>query len=143
MRKIEWIYIIDKTGAILFSYEIHIQGSGNARHALISHFIFALKSIAKDLSADEVKIVEMGNNKFFLNKEKSNNYLFIVKSNRDIDPQIIKPFLNQIKERFVEKFKGYETLFVDEKIALLDSFKHDIRELLMEKSNLEKFSETI
>ncbi len=143
MRQVEWIYIIDNTGATLFSYEIHIQGSGNINNSLMSHFLFALQTIAKDLSTDEIKMVEMGNNKFFLNKEKSNDSLFILKSNREADPQIITPFLNQIKERFVEKFKGYNDLFVDEKIELLNSFKGDIRELLQQKTNLEKFSETI
>ena len=143
MRQIEWVYIVDSTGATLFSYEIHIQGSANIKNALMTHFIFALQTVAKDLATNEIRMVEMGQNKFFLNKEKSNDYLFILKSNRDADPKIIKPFLNQIKERFVEKFKGYKDLFVDEKIELLDSFKNDIRELLQEKSNLERFSETI
>lgn len=143
MRQLEWIYIIDNTGATLFSYETHIQGSGNINHALMSHFLFALQTVAKDLRTDEIRMVEMGQNTFILNKEKSNDYLFIIKSNRDTDLKLIKPILIQIKERFLKKFKGDRTLFVDEKIELLDSFKEEIRELLQQKSNLEKFSETI
>jgi len=143
MSKIDWIYIIDDTGATIFSYEIHIQGSGNISHALLSHFLFALQSIAKDLKDNEMKSVEMGNNKFLLSKEKSINYLFILKSNRDANPQIIEPFMKQIQDTFVKKFYGYKNLFVDEKIELLNSFKEDIRTILKQKSNIEKFSETI
>ena len=68
---------------------------------------------------------------------------FILKSNREINPQIIEPFMKQIQDKFVKKFHGYQKLFVDEKIELLNSFKEDIRTILKEKSNLEKFSETI
>ena len=143
MDKIDWIYVIDDTGATLFSYEIHIQGSGNISHALLSHFLYALQSIAKDLKDNEMRSVEMGNNKFLLSKEKSINYLFILKSNRDANPQIIEPFMKQIQDTFVKKFYGYKNLFVDEKIELLNSFKEDIRAILKQKSNIEKFSETI
>jgi hypothetical protein len=143
MSKIDWIYVIDDTGATIFSYEIHIQGSGNISQALLSHFLFALQSIAKDLKDNEMKSVEMGNNKFLLSKEKSINYLFILKSNRDVNPQIIEPLMKQIQDTFVKKFYGYKNLFVDEKIELLNSFKEDIRAILKQKSNIEKFSETI
>jgi hypothetical protein len=143
MNKIDWIYIIDDTGATIFSYEIHIQGSGNASNALLSHFLFALQSIAKNLKINEMKSVEMSNNKFLLSKEKSTNYLFILKSNREANPQIIEPLMKQIQDAFVKKFTGYKTLFVDEKIELLNSFKEDIRTILKEKSNIEKFTETI
>ena len=143
MNKIDWIYIIDDTGAIIFSYEIHVQGSGNVSHALLSHFLFALQSTAKNLKDNEIRSIEMSNNKFLLSKEKSTNYLFILKSDRDANPQIIEPLLKQIQDKFVKKFLGYKSLFVDEKIELLNSFKEDIRAILKEKSNIEKFSETI
>ena len=143
MNKIDWIYIIDNAGATIFSYENYIQGSGNISYALLSHFLFALQSIAKDLKENEIKGVEMGNNKFFLSKEKSTKYLFILKSNRDANSQIIEPLLKQIKDKFVKKFPGRKDLFVDEKIELLNSFKEDIRAILKQKSNIEKFSETI
>ena len=144
MNKIDWIYIIDNAGATIFNYEIHIQGSSNISHALLSHFLFGLQSIAKDLKENEIKGVEMGNNKFFLSKEKSTKYLFILKSNRVANSQIIEPLLKQIKDKFIKKFPpGHENLFIDEKIELLNSFKEDIREIFKQKSNIEKFSETI
>ncbi|MFX1443256.1 MAG: hypothetical protein ACFFHV_07585 [Promethearchaeota archaeon] len=143
MNKIDWIYIIDDTGATIFSYEIHVQGSGNVSHALLSHFLFALQSIGKNLKDSEIKSIEMSNNKFLLSKEKTTHNLFILKSNRDADPQLIKTLLKQIQDKFVKKFFGYKKLYADDKIELLNSFKEDIREILKEKTNIEKFSETL
>lgn len=142
MNQIYWIYIIDDTGAPIFSYESIVQGSLNKNHAIISHFLHALQSIGKNLEYNEVKSIDLGNNRFFLTKEKLTNYLFILKSDQDADFQFITLLLKQIKHKFVEKFKGHFKLVVDEKIELLNSFKEDVREILMLKSNFEKFSIT-
>jgi len=140
---IESVYIIDDTGATIFSNEIHIQGAGDVSQAILSNFLFALQSIAKNLKDNEMKSIEMSNSKFLLSKEISTNYLFILKSNRDAELQIIKPIMKEIQDSFVKKIFEYETLFPEEKIQLLNSFKEDIRAILKEKSNIEKFSETI
>ncbi len=141
MTKIDWIHIIDDTGATIFSYETIVQGSLRNNHTIISHFLYALQSISKNLDYSEVKSVDLGNNRFFLTKEKFTNYLFIIKSNQETDLDFITLLLNQIKHKFVEKFKGHFKLVVDEKIELLNSFKEDVREIIMLKSNLKKFSE--
>ena len=143
MNQIYWIYIIDNTGATIFSYENLIQGSLNSNHTIISHFLFALQSVGKNLGYNEVKSINLGNNRFFLTKEKLTNYLFILKSDRDADLELITLLLKQIKHKFVEKFTGHFTLIIDEKIELLNSFKEDVKEILMNKSNFEKFSETL
>jgi hypothetical protein len=140
---IESVYIIDDTGATIFSNEIHIQGAGDVSQAILSNFLFALQSIAKNLKDNEMKSIEMSNSKFLLSKEISTNYLFILKSNRDAELQIIKPIMKEIQDSFVKKFFEYENLFPEEKIQLLNSFKEDIKAILKEKSNIEKFSETI
>ena len=143
MDEIYWIYIIDTTGKTLFSYENHIQGTSTANTALLSHLIYALKSISKDIREDQVKGVEMGNDKFFLTKEKLTNYLFILKTHRDANSEVINPILNEIKTKFVGKFTGYFSIDIDEKIEILNSFREDIKEILKHKTNLEKFLEKI
>ena len=141
MDEIYWIYIIDNTGKTLFSYENHIQGSSTANMALLSHLIYALQSISKDIREDQVKGVEMGNDKFFLTKEKLTNYLFILKTERDANSEVINPLLNEIKIKFVEKFTGHFSIDVDKKIEILNSFRDDIKEILKQKTNLDKFLE--
>ncbi|MFX0069481.1 MAG: hypothetical protein ACFFAO_00105, partial [Candidatus Hermodarchaeota archaeon] len=107
MDKIYWIYILDKTGATLFSYENITPGVPGNTSALLSNFIFALQSIAKSLKEDEVKGVEMGNSKFFMTKEKLTNYLFIVKSDREAELNFIELILNEIITKFIKKFTGH------------------------------------
>ena len=141
MDEIYWIYIIDTTGKTLFSYENHIQGTSTANTALLSHLIYALQSISKDIREDQVKGVEMGNDKFFLTKEKLTSYLFILKTHRDANSEVINPILNEIKTKFVEKFTGQFSIDVDTKIEILNSFREDIKEIFKQKTNLEKFLE--
>jgi hypothetical protein len=141
MDEIYWIYIIDEPGKTLFSYENHIQGSSTANTALLSHLIYALQAISKDIREDQVKGVEMGNDKFFLTKEKLTKYLFILKAHRDANSEVINPILNEIKIKFVEKFAGHFSIDVDKKIEILNSFREDIKEIFKRKTNLETFLE--
>ncbi|TFG25380.1 MAG: hypothetical protein EU532_11765 [Promethearchaeota archaeon] len=143
MNEITGLYIIDSTGAIILSYENHIQGGSNASLALLSHFLYALKSIAKDLKEDELKSVEISNNKFFLNREKKTRFLFIVKSHRETSSQKIEPMLKEIKDNFLEKFTGDAPLHIDEKIEILSEFKENLKMMFKHKSNMENFMETI
>ena len=106
MNVIYWIYIIDDAGATIYSFENHVQGAGGGTSAVLSNFLFALQSIAKTLKDNEVRGVEMSNNRFFLCKEKMTSYLFILKTNRDADTQVITPVLSEIINKFVDKFTG-------------------------------------
>ena len=132
---------MDASGKTLFSYENHIQGSSTARTALLSHLIFALQSISKDIREDQVKKVEMGNYKFFLTKEKLSNNLFILKTHRDVNSEVIYPILNEIKTKFIEKFTDHFSKDVDKKIEILNSFREDIMKILNHKTNLDSFLE--
>ena len=143
MNVINWIYIIDESGATIFSFENHIQGATGSTSVVLSHFLFALQSIAKTLKNNDVKSVEMSNNRFFLCKEQMTNYLFIIKTNRDADTQVITPVLNEIKLKFVEKFTGHFKLVIEDKIALINTFKEEIKGILSQKSNIEKFVDTL
>ena len=141
MDEIYWIFIIDANGKTLFSYENHIQGSSTANVALLSHLLYSLQSISKDIREGQVKEVEIGNNKFCLTKEKLTNHLFILKSHRDANSEVINPILNEIKIKFVEKFTVHFSIDVDKKIEIYNSFREDINEILNHKINLEKFLE--
>ena len=141
MDDIYWLFIVDNIGKTIFSYENHIQGTSTANTALLSHLLYALQTISKDIKEDQVKGVEMGNDKFFLTKEKLTSYLFIIKTHRDADSEVINPILNEIKTKFVEKFTGQFSIDVDKKIEILNSFREDIKEIFKRKTNLEKFLE--
>jgi hypothetical protein len=143
MNRIYWIYIIDDKGATIFSYENIVKGYSNGNHTIISNLIYSLQSIAKDLTPDTVKNITLGNNRFFLMKEKLTNYLFISKTDSDADQKYISLLLKEVMHQFTEKFTGHFTLIVDEKIELLNSFKEDVRQILMNESRYKQISETV
>ena len=136
MDEIIWIYIIDSSGAIIFSYENLVQGPSVVNHALLSHFIYALQSVAKNIEEDEIKKVDIDKNKFFLIKEKLTSFLFIIKTKPNAKSEIIKPILKKIKEKFGKKFKGHFTLAVQDKIELLKSFKEDVKKIIEGKNHI-------
>jgi hypothetical protein len=140
MDEIYWIYIIDDTGKTLFSHENYIQGSSTENLSLLTHLIHSLQLISKDIKEDEIKGVEMGNTKFFLTQHKLTSYLFIIKTHRDANSEVINPILNEIKTKFVEKFTGHFSIDVEQKIKILKSFREDIKEILNKKSDSDQFS---
>ena len=140
MDEIYWIFIIDETGKTLFSYENQSQGTSTENLALLSHLIYSLQSISKDIKENQVKGVEMGNNKFFLTIEELTSYLFILKTHRDANSEVINPILNEIKIRFTKKFTGHFSIDVEQKIEIIESFKEDVQEILERNTNVEKFN---
>ena len=135
MDEIIWIFIIDKSGATIFSYENYANGTSQANRALLSHFIYALQSIARNIEEDEIKEVDIDKNKFFLIKENLTSFLFIIKATPNAKFEIIKTILKKIKEKFVEKFTGHFTLPVQDKIVLLRSFKEDVKRIIEGKNH--------
>jgi hypothetical protein len=136
MDEIIWIYIIDSSGATIFSYDNYINENSDINHSILTHFIHALQSVAKNIQEDEIKIVNIDKNKFFLIKEKLTSYLFILKTKPNAKSELINPILRKIKKKFVEKFTGHFTLPVQEKISLLKSFKEDIKRIIEGKNHL-------
>ena len=143
MDEIVWIYIIDSSGGTIFSYENYVQGHSVVNHTLLSHFVYALQSVAKNIEEDEIKEVDIDKNKFFLIKEKLTSYLFIIKTKPNAKTEIIKPILKKIKDKFVEKFTGHFTLPVQDKIKLLKSFKEDVKRIIEGKNHLISFIESL
>ncbi|MFW9902453.1 MAG: hypothetical protein ACFFDY_14395, partial [Candidatus Thorarchaeota archaeon] len=135
MDEIIWIYIIDKSGATIFNYDNYIKKSSDVDNSILTHFIHALQSVAKNIEEDEIKVVNIDKNKFFLIKEKLTSYLFIIKAKPNAKSELINPILRKIKNKFVEKFTGQFTLAVQEKISLLKSFKEDIKRIIEGKNH--------
>jgi len=136
MKEIIWIYIIDSSGATIFGYDNYVKGNSEINHTLLSHFIYALQSVAKNMGEDKTKEVEINKNKFFLIKEKLTSYLFIIKTKPNAKSEIIDPILKKIKDKFVKKFTGHFTLPVQDKIKLLRSFKEDVKRIIEGKNHL-------
>jgi len=142
MDDIIWIYIIDKSGTTVFSYDNYTQGTSDVNHTLLSHFILALQSIVKNIEEEEIKEVNIDKNNFYLIKEKLTGFLFIIKTKPNAKSEIVESILKKIKGKFVERFTGHFTLPVQDKIKLLNSFKEDVKRIIEGKNHLVDLTET-
>jgi hypothetical protein len=143
MERIYWLYIIDPKGATIFSYQNAIYGSSKINSTLLSHFIYALQSVAKNLEEDEIRGVDIGNDKFFITREKLTSYLFILKTKTNAESKILNPILKNIKTEFIRKFTGHFDLNVDEKVEILKSFETYVKNLFEGKSNINSLIEAL
>lgn len=139
MIGINWIHIIDDKGVPIIIYENYVEGTRKNGGALLSHFLSAMTTIAKKLKEHEIKTIIVGNDKFFLSRSEKTDYLFIIKSNNDMELITITPILNQIKDLFVSKHFIPPNLSVEKKRKKLMLFKEDLLKILEPKSPIEKF----
>ena len=129
-NKINWIYIVDGEGTPIFIYESYVQGAKSNNFALISRFLFGLKSITEQLEDNELRELTMGTNKFFIIKIKQINLTFIVKSIIEADSNEVIEFLNKIKKRFMENYADKMSLCIKDRRKCLDKFKDDVKNML-------------
>ena len=139
MREINWIHIIDNKGAPIFVYENYIQGKRENNYALLSHFLYALKTVASKLRENEVKVMLIGKRKFFLIKDNVYNFVFILKSDINAEPEDINPILKEIKKAFIDKLDDELVLNIEERNKIISSFKEDLKRILRIESNIETF----
>ncbi len=135
MNIINWVHIIDDSGGTFFSLETQEQDSAGTNSTLFSRLVFALQSIAKDLEVNEVQSVEMGSNRFFLCKDQTSNYLFILKTNRDAEARMITPTLQAIIEKYHERFLGYDGFSYKDRIQRLNVLSKDVKQIISDISD--------
>ena len=135
IKEILCIYIINDKGTPIFIRENYIQGSGDANHALLSDFITALQSFAREFGEKETRIVELSDAKILSTMDYITNYLFILKC--DINSKNKKMFgiLYKIKNLFIEKFTGYLASSEDKKKEIMISFELALNEVLAEPAS--------
>jgi len=144
IKEILCIYIINDKGTPIFIRENYIQGSGDANHALLSDFITALQSFAREFGEKETRIVELSDAKILSTMDYITNYLFILKC--DVNSKNKKMFgiLNQIKNLFIEKFTGFLASNENKKKEIMLLFELALNELLTElKDSLSEFLKSI
>lgn len=130
MMDINWIHIIDDKGCPIYIYESYAQGTKESNWALLSHLLFGLKSVALGINNDDIKTVQMGNNKYFMVKDNRTNFIFILKTQIEVNSDEIIPILNKVREIFVKKYSNYINKSYDERKTTLESFKDVIWKML-------------
>jgi len=131
MDIIDWIHIIDELGTPIVIFENYKQGKSNINDALLSNLLTGLKSIAAGLTYNEIKIVNIGNKKFYMIKEDQSDYTFIFKVDIEKNSNNIIPLLKEVKQLFVNKYlKLLNNKPAGEKEKHIDSLKEDIKNIL-------------
>ena len=113
MKEIHYIYILNSSGNPIFMRENYIQGSEKFNPALLSSFISALQVFASEFGADEMKVVELGNETDIKVKHKK-----------------MFKLLNQIKTLFMEKFSQYSIADDEKKSEIMGSFVLELNNIL-------------
>jgi len=137
MDFIDWIHIIDEKGTPVVVFETYKQGNSDINEALLSNLLVGLKSIAAGLTYNEIKIVNIGNKKFYMMKEDQSDYTFIFKVDIEKKFETAIPLLKEVKELFLYKYFGLlRNKPAHEKENYYESIKEDIKKILnMEKPN--------
>lgn len=135
MNTIYWLYIIDETGTIIDRFEN--QEEDGSSSAELSHLLSALLSTAKTLKHNEIRsiLTPYSNNRFFLCKDKMFNNLFVMKTNRDADTQVLSPILKDIMIKFVQTITTYITPDFEGPFKRFNSFRKYVKNIIKEISD--------
>lgn len=138
IKEIHRIYIIDKDAKVFYLRENYITGSDSAPidHALLSRFVGALESFTTELGEEKTKIINLGDEKIFVIKDKITAYRFILCCDMNSKPKKMFKILNSIMNTFITQFTGKFSASEEKKKAM-NSFVEEINELLNPRSIIE------
>jgi hypothetical protein len=130
MVEIEGIYILNSRGDLIFLQENLVLDSKEMDADYLSNFLSTLQTIAQKIGEDEVKIIDLGNSKFFLIKDKLTKIEFILKCNKEMKYKKVSQAHKNIVNLFIEKFTGNFNSSEETKTILMNSFIKELNELV-------------
>ncbi len=139
IKEIHRIYIIDKDTKVFYLRENYIPGSDSAPvdHALLSRFVSALESFTSELGEEKTKIINLGEEKIFVIKDKITAFRFVLCCDMNSKPKKMWKILNSIMNIFIAQFTGKFAANEAVKRKAMNSFEEEINELLEPKSTIE------
>ena len=137
IKEVHRIYIIDKDAKIFYLRENYIQDRAQIDHALLSRFVGALESFTTELGEEHTKIINLGDEKIFVIKDKVTAYRFILCCNMNSKPKKMFKILTNIMNIFISQFTGKFSANEDDKRKTMNSFVEEINELLEPRSSIE------
>ena len=106
MIDITGLYILNSKRELIYLQENIIPKSKELDPDYLSNFFSTLQTIAQKIGEEEVKIIDLGNSKFFLTKDRMTNIEFILKCGKDIKQKKVFETHKRIVNLFIEKFIG-------------------------------------
>ena len=143
MNEINSMYIINYAGDLIFWQENISQSAKKIDQEYLSNILSTLEMIASKIGEEEVKIIELGNNKFFISKDNMTGISFVLKCEKGVKPKKINQILKDIKNIFIGKFTGNFNSSQIEKVRIMKSFMNSLFEIIGEAKKVQYYIDSV
>ncbi|TFG25490.1 MAG: hypothetical protein EU532_11640 [Promethearchaeota archaeon] len=137
MMDITGLYILNSKRELIYLQENVIPNVKDLDPDYLSNFFATLQTIAQKIGEEEVKIIDLGNSKFFLAKDKLTNIEFILKCEKTIKQKKVFEIHKDIINLFIEKFTGNFNATEQTKKILMNSFIKDLTDIIGKGEKIE------
>ena len=130
MTDITGLYILNSKRELIYLQENVIPNAKDLDPDYLSNFFATLQTIAQKIGEEEVKIIDLGNSKFFLTKDKLTDIEFILKCEKTIKQKKVFEIHKDIINLFIEKFTGNFNATERTKKILMNSFIKNLADII-------------
>jgi len=143
MNEINSLYIINYAGEFIFWQENTSQNAKKIDQEHLSSILSTLEMIASQIGGEEVKIIELGNSKFFISKDNMTGISFVLKCEKGVKPKKINQILRDIMNIFIGEFTGNFNSTQIEKVRIMKSFMNSLFEIIGEAKKVQYYIDSI
>ena len=143
MNEINSLYIINYAGDLIFWQENLSQNAKKIDQEYLSNILSTLEMIASQIGEEEVKIIELGRNKFFVSRDNMTGISFVIKCEKGVTPKKINQLLKDIKNIFIGEFTGNFNATQIEKVRIMKSFMNSLFEIIGEAKKVQYYIDKI
>ena len=143
MNEINSLYIINYAGDLIFWQENLSQNAKKIDQEYLSNILSTLEMIASQIGEEEVKIIELGRNKFFVSRDNMTGISFVIRCEKGVKAKKINQMLREIKNIFIEEFTGNFNATQIEKVRIMKSFMNSLFEIIGEAKKVQYYIDKI
>jgi len=132
MKEIKWLYLLDNRGAPIIIYKNEEQETTSPNISILSHFLFGLKINSHDQD-DDVKFIEIENDRYYLIEDISIDSTFIMKTFWLSDKDKIVSLMKEIKSTYSKYFVDKTNIDFQKKQEIFILFREDVSQLILNK----------
>ena len=143
MNEINSLYIINNAGEFIFWQENSNQNAKKIDQEHLSSILSTLEMIASKIGGEEVKIIELGNSKFFVSKDNMTGISFVLKCEKGVKSKKINQILRDIMNIFIGEFTGNFNSTQIEKVRIMKSFMNSLFEIIGEAKKVQYYIDSV
>ena len=143
MNEINSLYIINYAGEFIFWQENTSQNAKKIDQEHLESILSTLEMIASKIGGEEVKIIELGNSKFFVSKDNMTGISFVLKCEKGVKPKKINQILRDIMNVFIGEFTGNFNSTQIEKVRIMKSFMNSLFEIIGEAKKVQYYIDSV